>query len=91
MIETETVRIQPGDCLFALYEDLCRSADQAKESPWDWLEAAASLLAQVPDEYQRLAWAIFLADAIATRQRPAKLIVGHLLLRAVTMGGVHHG
>lgn len=85
-LQEPTPRILPVDCLYFLYEDLRASAASAKDEPWDWLEAAAHLLAQVPALDQRAAWAILLVERIVCPARPFPLLVEHLLMRSVRYG-----
>jgi len=78
----ETYRITSGDCLYWLYEDLKTSSTSVHDAPWAWIEAAASLLSQVPDLHQRMAWTLFLASSITTAERPVDVLVRHLWVRA---------
>ena len=61
-------RLREGDCLAELRKDLERQALTLKvwepESCSAWVEACGELLAAVPEELQRIAWAWFLAQAL---------------------------
>ena len=62
-------RIQPADCLYEAFLDLCDRASTLR--PWegearqDWTDASRDLLRAVPDASPRAAWAILLAEAFA--------------------------
>ncbi len=79
----EQDRIHVGDSLYWLYQDLLRSARNVRSDPGPWIEAVAFLLAQVPNEDQRIAWAILLTAEIATPTRPIHVLVPHVLGRSV--------
>lgn len=63
-----TRRLREGDCLSELRKDLERQA--ATVRPWEadewlgWIRACAELLAAVPDELQRIAWAWSLGQPV---------------------------
>lgn len=63
-----TSRISERDCLAQLRRDLERQAATVK--PWEadewagWVRACAELLAVVPDEAQRIAWAWSLGQPV---------------------------
>ncbi|MCS6294340.1 MAG: hypothetical protein H8J66_14815 [Nitrospira sp.] len=63
-----THRLREGDCLAELRKDLERQAATLKvwepESCSTWVEACGELLAVVPVENQRVAWAWSLAQAL---------------------------
>lgn len=84
----ERRRIKEGDCLSELRRELDRQA--ATVQPWQadewprWMEACRELLAAVPDELQRIAWAWSLAQPVLRRivgLAPA-LLIGALLSKA---------
>lgn len=63
--------IAPNDCLAELRKDLERQAAVVKvwepESCCAWVSACGELLAAVPDELQRIAWAWSLTQALLTQ------------------------
>lgn len=75
--------IQPMDCLVDVCLDL---TEQARFIPlhdsmarYEWFEAAAWLLAQVPVERQRVRWALVLANAINQCGLSPVLVLSELL------------
>lgn len=87
----ERRRIQPGDCLYVCLQDLQREASELRLSDLPrlrhWSFACADLLAQVPDQAQRLAW----ADALGQRMNrfgiSQELVIGELLRLALAAEG----
>ena len=83
-----THRLREGDCLSELRKDLERQALTLKvwepESCSTWVEACVELLAAVPDELQRVAWAWSLTQAVLKKivGIPQDLVTGRLLLAA---------
>ncbi len=79
-------RLQTGDVLYVLFEELCAQARTIRL--WDadrrdgWFAACAAVLAAVPDGIQRLAWAYQLAQALPPIGMPLCLVVAELLSRA---------
>ncbi|MDP2383389.1 MAG: hypothetical protein Q8N00_11350 [Nitrospirota bacterium] len=63
-----TTRLREHDCLSEMRVDLERQAGEIK--PWDadrfpgWVQACGEVLASVPDELQRIAWAWSLTQAV---------------------------
>lgn len=61
-------RLREHDCLSEMRLDLERQAGEIK--PWDadrfpgWVQACGEVLAAVPDELQRIAWAWSLTQAV---------------------------
>lgn len=82
----ERVRIGSNDCLAVWHADLRRQAKHVQ--PYDadareqWVSACGDLLAQVPDEHQRVSWAYFLALDLNLIGCPMNFVVGLLLDRA---------
>lgn len=89
----EPRRIQTGDVLAVLFEELCAQARTIR--PWDadrrdgWLAACADVLSAVPDHTQRVCWAYYLASALARCRRgvPSLLTVQELLALAEGVQG----
>lgn len=83
----ERRRIQPGDCLYACLEDLEREASQLLLSDLSrmrhWSFACADLLAQVPDQAQRLTWAYSLGQRMNRFGISQELVIGELLRLAL--------
>ena len=83
----EPVRILEGDCLFELFTDLRSQARRIH--PYDaderegWLASCGEVLAQVPNEAQRVSWAYFLALDLNLHGSPLNLVMALLLARAV--------
>jgi hypothetical protein len=83
-----TTRLREGDCLSEMRRELERQARVIK--PWDadhfpgWLSAGGELLAAVPDELQRVAWAWSLTQALLSKivGLPQDLVIGSLLSQA---------
>ena len=83
-----TKRLRAGDCLDELRADLERQAREIK--PWDadrfpgWVQACGDVLAAVPDELQRIAWAWSLAQALLHNivGIPQNWVIGLLLSKA---------
>lgn len=83
-----TTRLREGDCLAELRKDLERQAVTVR--PWEadewagWLRACAELLAAVPDELQRIAWAWSLAQPVLRSivGISQELLMGTLLSKA---------
>jgi hypothetical protein len=83
-----TKRLREGDCLAELRKDLEAQARVIK--PWDgvrfsaWVQACAELLAAVPDELQRVAWAWSLTQELLRTivGVPHDMIIGTLLVKA---------
>jgi len=83
-----SMRLRETDCLAEIRKDLERQAATVK--PWQadewagWVRACGELLAAVPDELQRVAWAWSLAQpvlrSIVGISQP--MLVGALLTRA---------
>ncbi len=82
----DSIRIQPHDALFVLFDDLCFQAARIRH--WDadrreaWLTACADVLAAVPDEAQRVAWALSLSTRLSLVGQPVQVVVHLLLARA---------
>lgn len=83
----ERRRIQPGDCLFTCLQDLEREASELRLSDLSrmrhWSFACADLLAQVPDQGQRLAWADSLGQRMNRFGISQELVIGELLRLAL--------
>lgn len=83
-----TTRLREGDCLSEMRLELERQA--ATIHIWDadgfgnWVEACGAVLAAVPDELQRVAWAWSLAQAVLAKivGIPQNLVAGRLLMAA---------
>lgn len=83
-----TKRLREGDCLNEMRLELERQA--ATIHVWDadafgnWVEACGDVLAAVPDELQRVAWAWSLAQAVLAKivGIPQNLVAGRLLVAA---------
>lgn len=78
----ETRRIQPGDALAVLLDDLVRTAPTAALTAEDfvrWFTAAVDLLACVPDQDQRMAWAYQLVVPLPFGRTWACAVLGDLL------------
>jgi len=83
-----TKRLREGDCLNEMRMDLERQAVTVQV--WDadafgtWEAACGELLAAVPDELQRVAWAWSLAQALLKKivGIPHDMVTGRLLLEA---------
>lgn len=90
----ERARLREGDCLSELRRDLERQAATVK--PWEadewagWVRACAELLAAVPDELQRIAWAWSLTQALLRKivGIPQDLAIGLLLRKAAEIRAV---
>ena len=84
----ERRRVTEGDCLSELRKDLERQAATVK--PWQadewagWMRACGDLLAAVPDELQRIAWAWSLAQPVLRSivGIAPNLLIGTLLSKA---------
>lgn len=80
-----TQRLREGDCLNEMRVDLERQA--ATVQVWDadgfgaWISACGEVLAAVPDELQRVAWAWSLAQAVLKKivGIPQDMVTGRLL------------
>lgn len=83
-----TKRLRENDCLAEMRMDLERQA--ATVLPWyadewqAWVQACGDLLAQVPDELQRVAWAWSLGQPVWVRivGLPQDMLTGLLLSKA---------
>ena len=83
-----SMRLRETDCLSEIRKDLERQAATVK--PWEadewprWIEACGELLAAVPDELQRVAWAWSLAQPVLRSivGLPPNLLIGTLLSKA---------
>lgn len=80
---TTPQRIRPGDILYTMLEDLCHEAMRLEIHDADaregWRAHCVQLLAAVPDPMQRLAWAMSLAQALASRSNlPVSVVMGYL-------------
>lgn len=88
---TERRRIGEGDCLAEVRRDLERQA--AVVLPWQadewegWMQACGELLALVPDELQRIAWAWVLGQPVLRRiiEVSQEMLMGDLLARAAAI------
>lgn len=88
---TERRRIGEGDCLAEVRRDLERQA--AVVLPWQadewegWMQACGELLALVPDELQRIAWAWVLGQPVLRRiiGLPHDVLTGVMLARAAAI------
>jgi hypothetical protein len=77
--------LRQRDCLTECYEDLCWRARTLQ--PWEgearqlWTDASRDLLQAVPDQHQRMVWALGLGSAFAPTMPgvPLVLVVGMLL------------
>jgi hypothetical protein len=89
-----TTRLREGDCLSEMRKDLERQAATIK--PWDadhfpnWVQAGGELLAAVPCEYQRVAWAWSLTQALLHNivGIPQDTVIGLLLSKAAALKAV---
>lgn len=89
-----TYRLREGDCLAELRKDLERQALTLKvwepESCTGWVEACGELLAAVPDNIQRVAWAWSMARALLQQVvgLPINYVTDLLLSKAAEIRGV---
>ena len=85
-----TIRLREGDCLSEIRKDLARQAATVRvweaEEYRPWVASCAELLATVPDELQRIAWAWSLAQALLAKivGIPHSIIIETLLVGAAT-------